>query len=238
MTFLSRCPRTQVLCCVCSILLSSTAAQGQARKSAPPVPPANPAALRALDKEAERLQQEFVDSLVTLADGYEQAGDLEKAQATLARVLELDPKREQIQTRLDEMRNRVFANNEVELEIDVARGWTSTGLKVKKGEAVRIVAEGSYKLILNTTLSPDGVATEDLNRDMSVEAKLGELMGVVFPPPQGRQKPKPGKPFPVGSQREIAPDEAGMLFLRLNVPAGTKSIGTVKVRVSGNIERG
>jgi hypothetical protein len=226
---------TRTLCCLCVLLLCSDAAEAQAKK---PTPIVNSAALRALDKEAERLQQEFVDSLVTLADGYEQAGDMEKAQQTLVRVLELDPQRETIQQRLDEMKNRVFDSNEVELEIDVARGWTSTGLKVRKGEPVRIIAEGSYKLIINTSVSPDGVSTEDLNRDLSGEARLGQLMGVVFPPPEGRQKPRPGKPFPIGGEREIAPDEGGVLFLRLNVPAGTKSVGTVRVRVSGNIERG
>lgn len=226
---------TRTLCCLCGLLLCASSADAQARKSASIV---NPAALRALDREAERLQQEFVDSLVTLADGYEQAGDIEKAQATLARVLELDPARDKIQQRLDEMRNRVFDSNEVELEIDVARGWTTTGLKVRKGETVRLAADGSYKLIINANVTPEGVSTEDLNRDMSREAKLGQLMGVVFPPPKGRQKPKPGKPFAIGSEAEVTPDESGMLFLRLNVPGGTKSIGTVKVKVSGNFERG
>jgi hypothetical protein len=226
---------TRMLCCLLGLLLCGGTVDAQGRKPAQAV---NPAALRALDREAERIQQEFVDSLVTLADGYEQAGDMEKAQATLAKVLELDPKRDKIQQRLDEMKNRVFVSNEVELEIDVTRGWTTTGLRVRKGQAVRVVADGSYKLILNTTVTPDGVSTEDLNRDMSGEAKLGQLMGVVFPPPQGRQKPQPGKPFAVGSEREITPDESGMLFLRLNVPAGTKSIGSVKVKVSGNFERG
>jgi hypothetical protein len=226
---------TRALCCVCGLLLCASPANAQARK---PAQAANPAALRALDREAERLQQEFVDSLVTLADGYEQAGDIDKAQRTLVRVLELDPKRDTIQQRLDEMKNRVFDRNEVELEIDVARGWTTSGLKLRKGEAVRVVADGSYKLIINTSVGPDGVSTEDLNRDMSSEAKLGQLMGVVFPPPQGRQAPRPGKPFAIGSEREFTPDESGMLFLRLNVPAGTKSIGTVKVKVSGNFERG
>lgn len=226
---------TRILCCVCGLLLSAASVDAQNRKSPPVV---NPAALRVLDKEAERLQQEFVDGLVTLADGYEKAGDLERAQATLAKVLELDPEREAIQQRLDEMKNRVFESNEVALEIDVVRGWTTTGVRVREGEPVRLSAEGTYKLIINSTVTPDGVSTEDLNRDMSGEAKLGQLMGVVFPPPKGRQKPKPGKPFAIGSEAEITPKESGVLFLRLNVPAGTKSIGTVRVKLSGNFDRG
>jgi hypothetical protein len=213
------------------LLFCGTAAHAQSKK-------VNPAAIRMLDMEADRLQKEFVDSLVTLADGYEEAGDIERAQETLSRVLELDPQRDKVQQRMETMKNLVFESNEVELEVDVARGWVATGLKVTKGDAVRISATGSYKLILNANLTADGVSTDDINRDMSGSANLGELMGVVFPPPKGRQKSKPGKPFAIGSETEFSPNETGMLFLRVNIPNGTKSIGSLRVTLRGNIERG
>lgn len=218
-------------------LLIGSMSEAQSRKPAASSASPNPAALRVLDKEAERLQKEFVDNLVQLADGYEAAGDLTKAETTLGKVLELDPERKEVRERLETMKNRVFDQNEVEFDVDVTRGWMNTGLKVRQNEAVRIDAEGSYKLILNANVTADGVSTEDIDRDMTRNAGLGELIGVVFPPPKGRQKPKPGKPFAIGSENELSPEESGMLFLRLNVPAGTKSIGSVKVKISGNIER-
>ena len=55
---------TRTLCFLGCLLACCSAAEAQAKKATPAV---NSAALRALDKEAERLQQEFVDSLVTLA---------------------------------------------------------------------------------------------------------------------------------------------------------------------------
>ena len=199
----------------------------------------NPATIRQLDLEADRLQEGFVEELTKLADGYEAAGDLAKTRATLRRILQIDPNRKDVEERIDEMQNRVFENNEVTLEVDVARGWTPTGLTVEKGKPFRIEAEGSYKLLLNATLSAEGIADGDINRDMTSGIRLGALMGVVFPPPSKnrRVKPKPGPPFSLGEAREYVPDESGTLFLRLNVPAGTKSVGKVKVTVSGNFER-
>ena len=231
-------PRTVLAVCLCAVawsMVPSLEAQSKKPSAAKPAP--NPSAVRVLDKEADRLQQEFVDGLVKLADGYEEAGDLDRAEATLARVLSLDPKRDSVQQRLDDMKNRVFADNEVELELDVTRGWVATGLKVRKGEAVRIAADGSYKFIVNTTLSPDGVSTEDVQREMVAGIKLGELMGVVLPQPEGKQKPKLGNPFAVGRQKEIKPEVSGLLFLRVNIPSGTKSLGSLKVKLSGNLER-
>jgi hypothetical protein len=197
----------------------------------------SPSQVRALDKEAERLQEEFIQSLVKLADGYEAAGDVERTQATLEKVLELDPDREGVQSRLDELKNRVFNENEVVVDVDVARGWVGTGLKVRKDEEVRFSATGTYKFIANATLTPDGVATQDVQREMVEGIRLGRLMGVVLPPPKGRQKPELGKPFALGSESSFTPEESGLLFLKLNVPPGTKSVGSVKVSISGNFDR-
>ncbi|MEZ6067013.1 MAG: hypothetical protein R3B90_15235 [Planctomycetaceae bacterium] len=47
--------------------------------------------------------------------------------------------------------------------------------------------------------------------------------------------PQPTKPFIIGTEREVKPDADGLLFFRLNVPPGSRSLGKVKVRVQGNI---
>jgi hypothetical protein len=223
-----------IACCLTACFCLCTTAVSAQQRGTP-----NPATIRQLDMEANRLQQGFVEELTKLADGYEEAGDLNKAKATLRRVLQLDPSQTEVEQRLEEMRNRVFDSNEVELEVDVARGWTPTGLTVEKDKPFRISAEGSYKLLLNATLSAEGIADEDINRDMTSGIRLGALMGVVFPPPpkNKRTKPKPGPPFALGGATEFTPGQSGMLFLRLNVPAGTKSIGKVKVTISGNFDR-
>lgn len=220
-----------------AVLLLNPVIRAQPRKPAATKAPANPAAVRVLDKEAERLQQEFVDGLVKLADGYESAGDLERARATLGKVLEIDPKRDSVQQRLDEMKNRVFVENEAEFEVDVTRSWVNTGLKVREGQPLRIAADGSYKFIVNLNLTPDGITTEDVQRDMVAGIKLGELMGVVLPAPKGKEQPKLGDPFAIGRQKEVTPEASGLLFLKVNIPGDTKSVGSVKVKLSGNFDR-
>ena len=56
------------------------------------------------------------------------------------------------------------------------------------------------------------------------------------PPKQGQRQPdKPGTPFAIGSSREFNPPDDGMLLLRMNLPPGTKSVGKIKVTISGNL---
>ena len=141
--------------------------------------------------------------------------------------------------KLKELEEKVFEDNQQEIEIDSAKGWVSTGLKVTKGQPVRVEAEGSYKFIVNTDLGPDGFATQDVARDMGDGIAAGALMGTVFAEPMQRgQQPRPTGLIQIGRGAEIKPDADGVLFLRLNVPIGSKCIGKVKVRLTGNIGGG
>ena len=63
------------------------------------------------------------------------------------------------------------------------------------------------------------------------------LIGVIVPAPDGGKKLKPGKPFLVGNGGTITPRETGLLFLKVNAPAGHKSIGRLKVRMTGNVRK-
>ncbi len=199
---------------------------------------AQPPPVRQLDKEAERVRSEYLDRLNKLATAYDEAGETDKAKATLRQILDVDPQAKSAQEKLDEIENRVFEQKTVTLDVDVSRGWFSTGLLVKKGKPIRFEADGSYKLIANATLDPDGYPTADLSRDVASGIDFGKLMGLVVTAPKGpnrKKKPQPGTPFAIGTQTEVTPETDGLLFLRLNIPAGTKSNGKLKVTVSGNI---
>ena len=71
-------------------------------------------------------------------------------------------------------------------------------------------------------------------------------MGIVVPDPEaggaktgGRgnnEKDKVGEPFEVGTSKEFTPKEDGILLLNVNLPAGHKSTGKLRVHVSGHIK--
>jgi hypothetical protein len=193
-----------------------------------------------LDKEAERLQADYVRQLRDLARRYEEAGDIEKAQDTLRQILKVDPQAADVKNTLDELANRVFENNSVTVELDVSRGWTATGIEVTRGAPLRVQAEGTYRLLISTTLGPEGLPSANLTNDFYSGINCGQLMGVVYPKPDSTprgKKAQPGKPFAIGREGEITPAEGGLLFLRVNLPNGTNSNGKLRVTLTGNITR-
>jgi hypothetical protein len=231
--------RSQIACLVLFAAVGAGVALGQGSNKKPK--PATPAQLKSLDAEADKLQQSFLAGLGDLAQSYEDAGQVEKSKAMLQEILKIDPENATAQQKLKAFDEAVFSANEIDIEVDSARGWTATNLAVTKDKPVRFVAEGTYKFIVNETVGPDGFSTQDVARDMA-DAPLGALVGVVMPPRRPgdrqdeRQRP-PGRTFYIGSESEHTPLEDGIVFLKLNVPPASKCVGKVRVVVSGNIKR-
>lgn len=214
-------------------LLISMAVPGAAQGTRPSRPST---AIRSLESKAQEAQTAYLSQLGELAQGYEDSGNMEQAQETLRQILKLKPDDEQVKTKLKELQEKVFLDNQQEIEIDSTKGWVSTGLKVTKGQPVRIQATGTYKFIVNTEIGPEGFATQDIARDMGNGIAAGALMGTVFA--ESTQRGRPPQPtglMQIGREAEFKPDADGVLFLRLNVPAASKCIGKVKVMVTGNI---
>ena len=194
-----------------------------------------------LESKADAAFKDYLKNLAELASGYEEGGDIDKAKSTLRQILKLEPDASKVKEKIKELENAVFDANRKGFELDTSKGWVSTGLTVKKGEAVRFETDGTYKIVLNTDLGPNGMGTADAQRDMSKGVNFGALTGIVLPAPGPRARPgsnnnaKPGEPFQIGDKAEITPDTDGMLFLKVNAPPGSKCIGDLRVRISGNI---
>ncbi len=200
--------------------------------------PDSPANLMALDSKAQSLEQTYLTGLLEVADGYEEAGQIDKAREALEAILKLKPDSEAVKSRLAKLDEAVFDANSHLVEVDVTKGWTATGIVVVKGEPIRFEADGTYRYIINETIGADGFTQQDLMRDMAAGVPSGALMGLIIPPPRPgqREPPKPGEPFFIGTAQEISPPEDGALLLRLNVPPGHKCVGKVRVNISGNIK--
>jgi hypothetical protein len=199
------------------VVLAPASARGQAggKKSA--------AATRSLDATAQKLETEFLKGVADLATSYEEAGDKDKAKAMLQAILKLRPDAETVKEKLKELEESVFTDQQEVLDLDMSKGWVSTGMVVEKGKKLRLESAGSYKLIVNDSLGPAGYP-------------MGALIGMVIPPGTvaSHTKGKGPQPFMVGDKKELGPQVSGLLVLRVNTPPGAKCVGRLKVRLSGN----
>lgn len=192
--------------------------------------------LRALDIQAEKAEQDYLKSLVELATQYESAGEIERSKAVLRQILRIKPDVESIKNKLKQYDEEVFQRNTWEVELDVSRGWTPAGVAVTRDQTVRIQAAGTYRIIINQELGPDGYRTNESSKDFVSGIPTGALIGMIAPAQRQRNQPEP-TPFLIGTSLELKPRETGILFLRVNSPPQAKNTGKLKVRLSGNFSR-
>lgn len=192
-----------------------------------------------LETKAQTAFRDYVKNLADLATGYEDKGDFAQAKETLKTILKLTPDSDGVKRKIKELEEKVFTDNQQEFELDTSKGWISSGLLVKKGEPVRLLADGSLRITLTASLDPDGYPTTDVMQDMASGVPCAALTGVIVPVPTpgSRERPKPGKPFFIGKKSEFQPDVDGMLFVKVNAPPGSKCVGKFRIQFSGNIER-
>ena len=69
--------------------------------------------------------------------------------------------------------------------------------------------------------------------DLVSGVPLGAVMGVVAPPGGGRGGDKAPKPFVVGASIERRAERDGVLYLKVNVPPGSKVTGKFTAEISG-----
>ncbi|MEZ6067012.1 MAG: hypothetical protein R3B90_15230 [Planctomycetaceae bacterium] len=100
-------------------------------------------------------------------------GDDEMAQSVLQQILKINPEDEASKAKLEEIRNRVFEENQQFVEVDASKGWIASGVTVRKGEPIRLAAEGSYKFIVTAELGPDGFPSKSIETDMGEGVPAG-----------------------------------------------------------------
>lgn len=219
-------------------LLYSTA-DGQtsskgSKKSTTKKPVANTAGL---DGRAERLQSTFVKDAEDLAGEYFDAGHLEKAKVLLKTAISIMPDAQTLKKKLDAIEEEMLSSNEVSAELDTSASWKPTKVLVTEGKAVRIQVVGqgqaapTYRFSVSETVGPAGFPTTDSNnQDMVGGMPCGALLGAIL-----KSDNKPGRPFLIGEKLEFTPKDSGLLFLRINAPAGNKNNGKLKLTVSGAV---
>ncbi len=209
-----------------------------------------------LDSRAEKNLEAFLADTVKLAEEYEKAGKFEEAQDQLRNVGKLKPDLPGLKEKIDKLGEAVFETNDFDLELDVSDSWKKMVL-VSKGKPVRVEATGSYKITLAGPTDANGLPTKDPRTDMAAGVRCGALMGIVVATQDsgasattgagantgagagkatGRNNDKVGEPFEIGASKEFTPKEDGILLLNVNLPAGHKSTGKLRVHVSGHLK--
>jgi len=195
------------------------------------------ASTKSIDVKVQRFQESFVRDAATLAKQYEEAGNLVKTRQMLELILKLSPEVKGVRAKIKQLDEEMLSANELESDVDTSLGWGQPVAAVFKGQAFRIQSAGDYRFVTSLSIGPTGFSVADTSRDMAAGIRCGALIGVIVPAPEGGKKLKPGKPFLVGNGGTITPRETGLLFLKVNAPAGHKSMGRLKVRMTGNVRK-
>lgn len=191
-----------------------------------------PTNVKTLDVRAQRLQTEFLRDSSSLARDYENAGELEKARRVYAALAKMNPESKEISDRIKKLDEAILTSKAFEVEVDTSTGWGVPLARVTKGKVVQIQASGSYRLQASLAVGTDGFVVGDPTKgEMAGNIRCGALMGMVV------ANGKPGKPFAVGSSAKFTPRDSGLLYLRVNVPSGSKSMGRLAVQLGGYVEQ-
>ncbi|MCP4787894.1 MAG: hypothetical protein GY903_34240 [Fuerstiella sp.] len=215
--------RATFVVCGCCVLIQTTAIaqSSRDRKRVDDTPSAKSLEVR-LEKAEEALVNEYKDVAIEF---YKQ-GDKEKSMAMLRRLRQLSPQMAGLKERIGAINEELMEENAFDLEIDTRKTWELVG-DVSAGKPFRIQAAGEYKLTYSTTVTVDGLPADKDSKEHVAEAPLGCLLGVIV------SDGKPGKPFPVKAELRQTPKKGGQFFLKVNVPAGTRCIGKLKIHASG-----
>jgi hypothetical protein len=226
---------------ICGLLLltaGSAAAQGPAAKAAKPGAKPNPLEVKRLDAKLEEVRESFLRDTTNLILSYDRLGQFDRAKTVLESLQKLDPRNEAVRTKLAELNEKILEANEFKFDIEPGSGWQPVGT-VTKDRTIRIEVAGDYKFSLDLSTGPEGVPTDNPAEDLVAHVPMGAVTGVIAPAggpsraASGGQNDKPPRPFAVGASYEKAADRDGVLYLKVNVPPGTKCIGKLTAKISG-----
>lgn len=215
----------------CYLTISSVQAQTAKSKTKAPKP-LSASESKKIDVRLEKLQETFASESSAIIDDYESSGQYERAKFLLEVLLKLDPKNDNLKKRISDLDEKILKRVESEQKFAAGGEWTLMGSVVKDVPA-RIEASGEYKInLVAANIGPDGFATEDIMHDLVPRIPTGALMGMIVTEANEKEKKAP-EPFAVKAKHDFTPKHDGQLYLKVNVPAGAKCIGDLKLKLNG-----
>lgn len=225
------------LCFLCAILVplvSTTYAQNAA-----PVASRNKE-LSKIDSRATKIDEQFIRNAIGIAGEYEKAGDVARAVDYMHAMSLLKPGMPAIEGKLKQLRDQVLAANNFDFSLEPTTTWGKPVAFVREGKPFKVAAQGEYRLLLNSTVGPEGFPEDDTQSELIEDAALGKLVGVIVEVPskpdrKKKAKEKEPEPFEIGAEKIIRPKHSGYLYLKVNLPAQSNPSGSIQVQLSGYV---
>lgn len=195
----------------------------------------SPAEIKRLDSQLNDAYGVFMNQTVDLITSYENLGQFDRAKAIVEALGKLDPENENIKKKVAELERQMLEAGVFEVDLVPGDDWQAIGA-VSNGDAVRIQISGDYRFQAMGATTADGVTGDSPETDFMRGIPLGAVMGVIAPVSQGggdkknEQKPRP---FVVGSNYDKRADRDGVLYLKANLPIGTKCTGRLEAKITG-----
>lgn len=195
----------------------------------------SPAEVKRLDSQLNEAYSVFMNQTVDLITSYENLGQFDRAKAIVEALGKLDPENENIKKKVEDLEKRMLEAGVFEVDLVPGGGWQAVGA-VTKDEVIRVQVTGEYRFQSAGSTTADGVQGDSPETDFIRGIPLGAIMGVIAPPSQAggdkkdEQKPRP---FVVGANYDKRADRDGVLYLKANLPIGTKCTGRLEAKITG-----
>ncbi|MFO0011567.1 MAG: hypothetical protein ACK553_02405 [Planctomycetota bacterium] len=134
--------------------------------------------------------------------------------------------------RLDENAFQLMNTNSHECDIDAARGWQGTGIRVRRGETLRLTAEGKYQVGVGANGKPWVSEPPGITIRYVSHQPLGRLLATIVPGPEA-EATRRWEPMAIGRGGGLTSETDGFLLLKVNDAAGElgDNQGVLRVRI-------
>lgn len=194
----------------------------------------SPAEIKRLDSQLNDAYGVFLNQTVDLITSYENLGQFDRAKVIVEALSKLDPENEKMKAKIADLEKQMLDAGVFEVSLVPGDGWQTIGT-VSQGDVVRVQISGEYRFQAVGATNADGITGNSPETDFMRGIPLGAVMGVIAPPTTAggdKQDEKP-RPFVVGANYDKRADKDGVLYLKANLPVGTKCTGRLEAKITG-----
>jgi len=224
----------RMLMLAAAVLVAGMSVNAEAQSPRSPTRKPSPAEIKRLDTQLNEAYGVFMNQTVDLITSYENLGQFDRAKAIVEALGKLDPDNEKMKAKIADLEKQMLEAGVFEVDLVPGDGWQAVGA-VSQGEVVRIQISGDYRFQSAGMTNADGITDNNPETDFMRGLPLGAVMGVIAPPtsPGEKKDNEKPRPFVVGANYDKRADKDGVLYLKVNLPVGSKCTGRLEAKITG-----